>query len=143
MTIWGCTVVGEQRSGVFLDQFLPSDSHPHCMGASPQGGSRGEGSEAGGLMVAEPKTKTKRPPMYKVILLNDDYTPMDFVVMVLEQIFRKNHADALNVMLEVHQKGAGLAGVYTRDVAETKVDQVTEYARINDYPLQCALESDT
>jgi len=112
------------------------------MGASPQGGSHGEGAEAGGLMVAEPTTKTKRPPMYKVILLNDDYTPMDFVVMVLEQIFRKNHADALNVMLEVHQKGAGLAGVYTRDVAETKVDQVTEYARINDYPLQCALESE-
>lgn len=91
-------------------------------------------------MVAEPVTKTKRPPMYKVILLNDDYTPMDFVVMVLEQIFRRTHAEAMKIMLEVHQKGAGLAGVYTRDVAETKVDQVIEYARINDYPLQCALE---
>ena len=91
-------------------------------------------------MVAEPKTETKRPPKYKVILLNDDYTPMDFVVMVLEQVFRRNHHDALNVMLEVHQKGAGLAGIYTRDVAETKVEQVVEYARINDYPLQCTLE---
>ena len=142
MTFWGCTVVGEREAGVFLDQFLPSDDHPHCMGALPQGGSQGEGQTQGGLMVAEPKTKTKRPPMYKVILLNDDYTPMDFVVMVLEQIFRKNHADALNVMLEVHQKGAGIAGVYTRDVAETKLEQAVEYARINDYPLQCALESE-
>ncbi len=109
-------------------------------------GAPGEGDRddyAGGstdLMVAEPEVKTKRPPKYKVILLNDDYTPMDFVVMVLEQIFRRSHEEALNVMLEVHQKGAGLAGVYTRDVAETKVDLVTEYARINEYPLSCALE---
>ncbi len=112
------------------------------MGAHERDGDRGNGQRQGDVMVAEPKTKTKRPPMYKVILLNDDYTPMDFVVMVLEQIFRKNHADALNVMLEVHQKGAGLAGVYTRDVADTKVDQVIEYARINDYPLQCTLEQE-
>jgi ATP-dependent Clp protease adaptor protein ClpS len=68
---------------------------------------------------------------------------MDFVVTVLEQIFRKPHTDALNVMLQVHQKGAGLAGIYTRDVAETKVDQVIEYARISDYPLQCALEQES
>lgn len=113
------------------------------MGAEEQGGANGNGQWQSDLMVAEPQTKTKRPPMYKVILLNDDYTPMDFVVMVLEQIFRKNHQEALDVMLSVHQKGAGLAGVYTRDVAETKVDQVTEYARINDYPLQCTLEQDS
>ncbi len=93
-------------------------------------------------MVAEPETKTKRPPKYKVILLNDDYTPMDFVVMVLEQIFHLPHEAALQVMLQVHQKGAGLAGVYTRDVAETKVDLVTEYARINEYPLSCTLEQE-
>ncbi len=110
------------------------------MGASEQGGNGGLPDRQGDVMVAEPKTQVKRPPMYKVILLNDDYTPMDFVVMVLEQIFRKNHAEALNVMLEVHQKGAGIAGVYTRDVGETKVEQVIEYARINEYPLQCALE---
>ncbi|MFZ4542283.1 MAG: ATP-dependent Clp protease adapter ClpS [Rickettsiales bacterium] len=113
------------------------------MGASGQNGSDGHTNSEGGLMVAEPKVKTKRPPMIKVILLNDDFTPMDFVVMVLEQIFRKPHSDALNVMLEVHQKGAGLAGIYTRDVAETKVDQVIEYARINDYPLQCTLEPES
>lgn len=124
------------------DQFLDLPQAPRCMGDPEQSGSDGQTHGESGLMLAEPKVKTKRPPMYKVILLNDDYTPMDFVVMVLEQIFRKPHADALNVMLEVHQKGAGLAGIYTRDVAETKVDQVIEYARINDYPLQCTLESD-
>lgn len=140
MTKWACTVVDGRESGMFLDQFLPSRAQPRCMGAPEDGGPHGNSDSQGGLMLAEPKTKTKRPPRYKVILLNDDYTPMDFVVMVLEQIFRKPHQDALNVMLEVHQKGAGLAGIYTRDVAETKVDQVIEYARINDYPLQCALE---
>jgi ATP-dependent Clp protease adaptor protein ClpS len=112
------------------------------MGASEQGGNGGLPDRQSDVMVAEPKTQTKRPPLYKVILLNDDYTPMDFVVMVLEQIFRKTHAEALDVMLQVHQKGAGIAGIYTRDVAETKVDQVVEYARINDYPLQCTLESE-
>jgi ATP-dependent Clp protease adaptor protein ClpS len=110
------------------------------MGASS--GTGGNGERHGDLMVAEPKTKTKRPPMYKVILLNDDYTPMDFVVSVLEQIFRKTHHDALNLMLDVHNRGAAVAGIYTRDIAETKTDQVIEYARINDYPLQCTLEQD-
>lgn len=139
----------------YRDQFLTSPNHPRCMGVSPgssrcdatlengasqHGGSDGYPDGQGSLMVAEPKVQTKRPPMYKVILLNDDYTPMEFVVTVLEQIFRRPHADALNVMLEVHQKGAGTAGIYTRDVAETKADQVVEYARINDYPLQCTLE---
>ena len=113
------------------------------MGASGNGDRNGLPDYLGDVMIAEPEAKTKRPPRYKVILLNDDYTPMDFVVMVLEQIFRKNHQDALDVMLEVHQKGAGIAGIYTRDVAETKMDQVIEYARINDYPLACTLESES
>jgi len=107
------------------------------------GGTGGNGNAPqGDLMVAEPKTKTQRPPMYKVVLLNDDYTPMDFVVSVLEQIFRKSHAEAMEMMLQIHNKGAAVAGIYTRDVAETKADQVIEYARINDYPLQCTLEQD-
>ena len=113
------------------------------MGAPEDGRRDGFPDYIGDVLVAEPEVKTKRPPRYKVILLNDDYTPMDFVVMVLEQIFRKTNQDALTVMLEVHQKGAGLAGVYTRDVAETKSAQVSEYARINDYPLQCVLESES
>ena len=115
-----------------------SDKRPH-MGAPGDSG-EAQGERHGDLMVAEPKTKPKRPPLYKVILLNDDYTPMDFVVTVLEQIFRKSHEEAARIMLQVHEKGAALCGVFTRDVAETKVDQVIEYARINDYPLQCALE---
>ncbi len=120
---------------------MGENKHQPRMGAPEHGG--GSDSERfGDVMLAEPKTKTKRPPMYKVILLNDDYTPMDFVVVVLEQIFRKTHEAALQLMLEVHKKGAALAGIYTRDVAETKVDQVVEYARINEYPLQCTMESD-
>jgi ATP-dependent Clp protease adaptor protein ClpS len=127
-----------------MDAMLKNSSkHPVRMGAPSGGGPGGFEDQASGVLLAEPKTKTKRPPMYKVILLNDDYTPMDFVVMVLEQIFRKTHPDALEVMLQVHQKGAGLAGIFTRDVAETKVDHVIEYARINDYPLQCTLEQES
>lgn len=92
------------------------------------------------LLVLEPKTKTKPPPFFKVVMLNDDYTPMDFVVDVLKNVFRKNHHDAINIMLEIHHKGAGLCGVYTRDVAETKAQMVVEKARILDYPLQCVVE---
>jgi ATP-dependent Clp protease adaptor protein ClpS len=142
MRFYSCTAVDEYELSGF-DRFHQAHGNPRCMSEPGHGGNGGSAEQQGGLMVAEPEAKTKRPPMYKVILLNDDYTPMDFVVMVLEQIFRRPHQDALNVMLEVHQKGAGLAGVYTRDVAETKVDQVTEYARINDYPLQCTLEQDS
>lgn len=114
------------------------------MGAPSGTGGNGTGpAHHGDLMVAEPKTQTKRPPMFKVILLNDDYTPMDFVVSVLEQIFHKPHPDALEIMLQIHNKGAAPAGIYTREVAETKSDEVIEYARINDYPLQCTLEQDS
>lgn len=101
------------------------------------------GEQADGeLMIAPAETKPKRPPFYKVVLLNDDYTPMDFVVTILEMIFRKSHEQAVDIMMQVHQKGAGVCGVFTRDVAETKVDQVIEYARINDYPLQCVVEQE-
>ncbi len=101
-----------------------------------------EAESDGELLIAPAETKPKRPPFYKVVLLNDDYTPMDFVVTILEMIFRKNHEEAVEVMMQVHQKGAGICGVFTRDVAETKVDQVIEYARINDYPLQCVVEQE-
>lgn len=138
MRIWsGTGWVTDYRLSI-----IESSNHRPRMGAEHGGDQTPSNSPGSGVMLAEPKTKTKRPPMYKVILLNDDYTPMDFVVSVLEQIFRRSHAEALQIMLEVHQKGSGLAGVYTRDVAETKVDQAVEYARINDYPLQCALESE-
>lgn len=94
------------------------------------------------VLVAEPKTEAKRPPFYKVVLLNDDYTPMEFVVHVVQTLFRKSQEDAVRIMLEVHQKGAGICGVYTREVAETKVEQVIQFARRNEHPLQCVMEQD-
>ncbi|MFO0389997.1 MAG: ATP-dependent Clp protease adapter ClpS [Alphaproteobacteria bacterium] len=95
-----------------------------------------------GLLLADPKAKTKRPPYFKVVLLNDDYTPMDFVVFILKDIFHKGHEEAVNIMMEVHQKGAGNCGVYTRDVAETKAEMVITLARRNEYPLQCCVEKE-
>lgn len=96
--------------------------------------------QEGALDLVEPITRTKRPPLYKVLLLNDDFTPMDFVVSVIEHIYRKDHQDAVELMLKVHEKGQAIVGVYTREVAETKIDQTIEYARINEHPLQCAME---
>ncbi len=95
-----------------------------------------------GLLVLEPKRKTgtKRPPFFKVVMLNDDFTPMDFVVEMLKSVFRKDHHEAINTMLEIHNKGSGLCGVYTRDVAETKIDIVVSCARKNEFPLQCVME---
>jgi ATP-dependent Clp protease adaptor protein ClpS len=82
------------------------------------------------------------PPLYKVLLLNDDYTPMEFVVKVLESIFSLSREQATRVMLKVHNEGVGVAGVYPRDIAETKVHQVKEYARSQQHPLQCLMEED-
>ncbi|CAM3790839.1 ATP-dependent Clp protease adapter ClpS [Deinococcus frigens] len=86
------------------------------------------------------RTTTQRPRLYRVLLLNDDYTPMDFVVMVLSQYFRKAEGEAETIMLAVHHKGQGVAGVYTRDVAETKVAQVTAHARQEGHPLRVVAE---
>ena len=112
--------------------------------SGPDGNTEGDVQEikSDGLLLAEPKAKTKRPPYFKVVLLNDDYTPMDFVVFILKDIFRKGHEEAVNIMMEVHQKGAGNCGVYTRDVAETKAEMVITLARRNEYPLQCCVEKE-
>jgi ATP-dependent Clp protease adaptor protein ClpS len=88
------------------------------------------------------KPKTKKPSLYKVLLLNDDYTPMEFVVFILEQFFGKTREDAYTIMLHVHQKGVGVCGVYTFEVAETKVTQVLDAARQAGHPLQCTLEKE-
>jgi len=93
-----------------------------------------------GLAPEEVDEAVRPPPMYQVILLNDDFTPMEFVVAVLERVFRMPHARAMQVMLDVHQKGQAVCGVYTREVAETKVSLVIELARDNDHPLQCVAE---
>jgi ATP-dependent Clp protease adaptor protein ClpS len=94
----------------------------------------------GGLLLETSKPKLKRPPMYKVILLNDDYTPMEFVVHILEMFFGMDREKATRVMLSVHTQGKGLCGTYTREIAETKVAQVNDYARENQHPLLCDME---
>ncbi len=91
-------------------------------------------------VVTKTKPKTQKPPMYKVLLLNDDYTPMEFVVYVLERFFQKTREEATRIMLHVHQKGIGVCGVFTYEVAETKVTQVIDFARQNQHPLQCTME---
>ncbi|MDA8420936.1 MAG: ATP-dependent Clp protease adapter ClpS [Pseudomonadota bacterium] len=93
-----------------------------------------------GLAVQEIKPQLKKPQLYKVILLNDDYTPMEFVVVVLERFFHKNREEATRIMLHVHQKGIGVCGVYTHEVAETKVRQVMVFSADNQHPLQCTME---
>jgi ATP-dependent Clp protease adaptor protein ClpS len=100
-----------------------------------------DGGTSTGIIV-KAKPKTKKPSMYKVLMLNDDYTPMEFVVHVLEQFFSKNREEATRIMLHVHQRGVGVCGVFTYEVAETKVTQVIDYARQHQHPLQCTLEKE-
>jgi ATP-dependent Clp protease adaptor protein ClpS len=93
-------------------------------------------------LVTKTRPKTKRPSLYKVLLLNDDYTPMEFVVHVLEKYFSKGREEATRIMLHVHHKGVGICGVYTYEVAETKVTQVMDFARQHGHPLQCTMEKE-
>lgn len=93
-------------------------------------------------VVTKPRQKTKRPSMYKVLMLNDDYTPMEFVVVVLQQFFGKDVDEATRIMMQVHQHGVGICGVYTYEVAETKVTSVVDFARRNQHPLQCTMEKE-
>ncbi len=95
----------------------------------------------GGLALEEARPQLKRPSMYKVVMLNDDYTPMDFVIEVLESIFYLNREKATAVMLKVHTDGAATCGIYTRDIAETKAAQVIQFAQECDHPLQCEIEA--
>ena len=110
------------------------------------GGDNGDGSElprhepGHSLVVEEAAPKLKRPPLFQVLLLNDDYTPMEFVVDVLERIFGMDRVKATRVMLEVHTRGKGVCGVFTFEIAETKVAQVTAYARQHQHPLLCTME---
>lgn len=93
-------------------------------------------------ILTKPKSKTQRPPMYKVMLLNDDYTPMEFVVHVLERFFGLTHAQAFDIMLTVHKKGLAVVGVFSAEVAETKVAQVMDFTRRHQHPLQCTMEKE-
>lgn len=97
---------------------------------------------AGTGLLMEAKPKTKKPSLYKVLILNDDYTPMEFVVHVLERFFNKGREEATVIMLHVHQHGVGVCGLFTYEVAETKVTQVVDFARQHEQPLQCTMEKD-
>lgn len=107
-----------------------------------QGDSEGEdgGTNRGTSVITRTKPKTKRPNLYRVLLLNDDYTPMEFVIHILERFFQKDRDAATRIMLHVHQHGVGECGVFTYEVAETKVSQVMGFARQHQHPLQCVME---
>lgn len=108
---------------------------------SPHGSSHDNAQGDDGLAVQEARPKLKKPPMYQVVLLNDDYTPMEFVVLILERFFSKDRAQATRIMMHVHTQGKGLCGIFTREIAETKVAQVNECARDNNHPLLCEMET--
>jgi ATP-dependent Clp protease adaptor protein ClpS len=107
-------------------------------GSNPRGDD--DDNRTGTAIITKTKTRTKRPNLYRVLLLNDDYTPMEFVVHVLERFFNKNREDATQIMLHVHQNGVGECGIFTYEVAETKVTQVMDFARKHQHPLQCVME---
>ena len=103
---------------------------------------RDNDGDTGTVVVTKTRPKTKRPNMYRVLILNDDYTPMEFVVAVLERFFGMNHAQAFEIMLTVHKKGVAVVGVFSHEIAETKVAQVMDFARRNQHPLQCTMEKE-
>ena len=119
------------------------DSAPRAV-RDPQRGNTdgGRGGGPGAAVITRTRTQTKKPSMYRVLILNDDYTPMEFVVYVIERFFNKSREDATRIMLHVHQNGVGVCGVYTYEVAETKVAQVIDSARRHQHPLQCTMEKD-
>jgi ATP-dependent Clp protease adaptor protein ClpS len=112
---------------------------PHVAAKEPRRGNEG-GNGSGTAVITRTRTQTRRPNMYRVLLLNDDYTPMEFVVLVLRRYFNKGPEEATRIMLHVHHHGVGECGVFTYEIAETKVTQVMDYARKHQHPLQCIME---
>jgi ATP-dependent Clp protease adaptor protein ClpS len=127
-----------------LQDCEPASEHVRFIFVSPGGGGRKimsrRETEFDHELVTETKKKLKKPPLYKVLLHNDDYTTKEFVVQVLQYVFHKEHTEAVQIMLHVHKKGIGVAGVYTYEVAETKVALVENLARQHEYPLKCTME---
>lgn len=128
-----------------MSDILMQGASQKSAGSVPEtaaGMSRGPGDDdrSGTAIITRTKPKTKRPSLYRVLLLNDDYTPMEFVVHVVERFFNKTHEDAYHIMMHVHQNGVGECGVFTYEVAETKVTQVMDFARKHQHPLQCVME---
>jgi|APGre2960657468_1045069.scaffolds.fasta_scaffold01839_7 ATP-dependent Clp protease adaptor protein ClpS len=112
------------------------------MSGDEKNGGNGDDGRSNSGVVIKTRQKVKKPSLYKVLMLNDDYTPMEFVVHVLAHKFNKTTEEATRIMLHVHQRGVGICGVFTFEVAETKVNQVMELARKNQHPLQCKLEKE-
>lgn len=121
---------------------IPFFNSPRASGDDTPDDNEGLSSGTRGEVALKPRPKTKKPSMYKVLLLNDDYTPMDFVVQILQVVFNKDTEEAMRIMLDVHKSGSGLCGVYTFEIAETKVTQVMAAARQAQHPLQCIMEKE-
>ncbi len=127
--------------------FATSGPAPGPRSGSGDGTGHGSSDEPGGPVtdggtetIARPSAQTRSPAMYRVLLLNDDFTPMDFVVHVLQKFFQKEYTEATRIMLQVHHRGAGVAGTFSHEIAETKVHQVNQYARQSKHPLKCTME---
>lgn len=134
------------RPNIYIERVETTDTglilagmtlHPFNLNSGQDDGGDGDAS-----VVVATGSKTKRPPLYKVLLLNDDYTPMEFVVHVLERFFGMTHAEAFEIMLTVHKKGVAVVGVFSHEIAETKVAQVMDFARQHQHPLQCTMEKE-
>lgn len=121
--------------------YLGDDDLPEGPGPGDDTPEKRDEDRQTGILL-KPRPRTKKPSMYKVLLLNDDYTPMEFVVHILERFFSKNRQEATDIMLHVHRRGVGICGIYTYEVAETKVAQVMDFARANEQPLQCTMEKE-
>ena len=131
-----------QKRRIFAHTSVFSLLSPPIMGEDEDDKKEGDDNGTGTDVITKPRTRTKKPRLYKVLLLNDDYTPMDFVIYVLEQYFNKSRSEATGIMLQVHRSGIGICGVFTYEVAETKVSQVMNIARQNEHPLQCTMEKE-
>ena len=120
------------------DPTQPAEGHPRL--GPGEGGKDRDGSKGDTGTITRTRSKTKKPSLYRVLLLNDDYTPMEFVVLILQDVFNKTREDAMRIMLHVHNQGVGECGIYPFEVAETKVTRVMDTARKNQHPLQCVME---
>ena len=120
--------------------FWPAGNQSDGSNDGPDNGQGDDGDNNGTGLVTKTRIQTKKPSLYRVVILNDDYTPMEFVVFILERLFNKNAEQAYKIMLHVHNHGVGVCGIFTYEVAETKVAQVRDLARRNEHPLRCDLE---
>ena len=129
----------KEHGGWSADRCAPALAHPHGLGIATRNALR---CGAFRVELEDLRVKTKKPSMYKVIMLNDDYTPMEFVIHVLKQFFGRSNIEASNIMMNVHKRGVGVCGVYSFEVAESKAQKTMQYARQNEHPLQLQLEKE-